>query len=188
MKLKQNLLLIITTFLLFMSASSQAARQGVSFYYGLGQTTGLADNTDFDLAIMGDIMFGIEEDGWALEATAFGGLDATSGDGVQDYSTSGTNFSFIYRTAGSSNWFKYKISITEMDFKYTTAPTNKTDGLTYTIGWGFRASRESRIEIDYNFYSIGNQDNQPVNLEIDAMHMIRFSYFWGGPEYKGRKF
>jgi len=188
MKLKQNLLIIITTFLIFMSASSQAGRQGVSFYYGLGQTTGLADNTDFDLSIMGDVMFGIEEDGWALEASAFGGLDSTSGDGVQDYSASGTNFSLVYRTSGSSSWFKYKISITEMDLKYSVSPTNKTDGLTYTIGWGFRTSRTARLEIDYNYYSIGNQDLQPTNLEIDAMHMIRFSYFWGGSKYQGRSF
>lgn len=180
MKLKQGAILIITTFLMLLTTSSQAGRQGVSFYYGLG--LGVIAPTDFDAAPAGDIMFGMEEDGWALEGLLFNSVAAGTGDPAIDYSTTGSHLGLAYRTIEKNgNWFKFKASATKVSFDLTgSASEVKTNGVTYTVGWGMRMGREARLEIDYNYYK--------SNDLSDALHMVFGRYFWGGSEYQGKAF
>ncbi len=180
MKFKQGALLIISTFFILASSQSQAGRQGVSFYYGLG--AGVVAPTDLDAAPAGDIMFGMEEDGWALEGLIFRGLEAGTSDSAVNYTGGGSHAGLAYRTIErGGNWFKYKVSATKFDFDLSNqTTTTSTRGLTYTIGWGMRMAREARLEIDYNYY---NSDD--LN---DPIHMVFARYFWGGSEYQGKAF
>ncbi|VAW52861.1 hypothetical protein MNBD_GAMMA07-1915 [hydrothermal vent metagenome] len=179
MKLKQSLLLTTMTLLTFMSFHSQAGRQGVSYYYGLG--LGIIAPTDLDIAGVGNLIVGIEEDGWSFEAIAFTSTKAGTDSPAVDYSANGTHFGLAYRTVERNNsWFKFKVSGTKMTFDTTDTTTDfDTSGNSYTIGWGMRMGTNSRLEIDYDFYD---------SNDLDAVHMITTRYFWGGSEYKGRKF
>ena len=180
MKFKQNLLLIITTFLMMVSVESQAGRQGISFYYGLG--LGIVAPTDLDIAPTGDVMFGIEEDGWALEFIGYGSIEAGTNNTAVDYSVSGSHIGLAYRTIESNGqWYKFKVSGTDMDFDFSnTTVEAETTGNSYTIGWGMRMKREARLEIDYSYYK-SDDLNDPV-------HMATIRYFWGGSEYTGNSF
>jgi len=180
MKLKQQLLLVITTFLIFMSVNSQAGRQGINFYYGLG--LGVIAPPNIDVSASGDVMLGIEEDGWALEGIAFIGNEVGTDNTSVDTSASGTHIGLAYRTIErNNNWFKIKVSATSMDFDDTDSSDNvKTNGVSYTLGWGIRMSREARLEIDYSYY-----DSSDIP---DPVHMATLRYFWGGAEYNGRGF
>jgi len=180
MKLKQNSLLIITTFLVFMSANSQAGRQGISFYYGLG--LGVVAPSESDIGGTGDIMFGIEEDGWALELVGYGSIEAGTDNPAVDYSVSGNQIGLAYRTIEENgSWYKFKVSGTDMDFDLSSATTDSaTSGTSYTIGWGMRMNREARLEIDYSYY-----DSDDLT---DPVHMATLRYFWGGSDYQGKAF
>jgi len=180
MKFKQNSLLIITTFLVFMSANSQAGRQGISFYYGLG--LGIVAPADSDIGGTGDIMFGVEEDGWALEAIGYGSIEAGTDNPAVDYSVSGTHIGLAYRTIEENgSWYKFKVSGSEMNFDLTnSAVESETTGTSFTIGWGLRMNREARLEIDYTYY-----DSDDL---VDPVHMATFRYFWGGSDYQGKAF
>jgi len=180
MKFKQNTLLIITTFLVFMSANSQAGRQGISFYYGLG--LGVVAPADSDIGGTGNIMFGIEEDGWALEAIGYGSIEAGTDNPAIDYSVSGSHIGLAYRTIEENGtWYKFKASGTDMNFDLSsTAVETETSGISYTIGWGIRMNREARLEIDYTYY-----DSDDLT---DPVHMATFRYFWGGSDYQGRAY
>ena len=180
MKFKQNSLLIITTFLVFMSASSHAGRQGISFYYGLG--LGVVDQPFTDIGAMGDIMLGIEEDGWALEVIGYASADAGTNDPTVDSAVSGRQIGLAYRTIEENgSWYKLKVSGTEMNFDESDDPIDeKSSGNTYSIGWGLRMNREARLEIEYSYY-----DSKDI---IDPVHMATVRYFWGGSKYQGKSF
>jgi len=180
MKLKQSLLLIITTFVLLVSTNSHAGRQGINFYYGAGAGAALPEASD--PAPIGEIMFGAEEDGWALEIIGYTSTETGTDNNAVDYSISGRHFGIAYRTIERhNNWFKFKVSSTTMDFDNSNTPIDyETKGTSYTFGWGIRINREARLEIDYNFY---NSDN--LN---DPVHIVSARYFWGGSEYQGRDF
>ncbi|RDH81476.1 MAG: hypothetical protein DIZ80_15460 [endosymbiont of Galathealinum brachiosum] len=180
MKFKQNLLLIITTFFMLMSVESQAGRQGISFYYGLG--LGAVAPTDFDVSATGDLMFGIEEDGWALELIGYGSVEAGSNNSAVDYSVSGNHIGLAYRTIEKDGqWYKFKVSGTDMDFDLSNTTTDTvTSGNSYTFGWGMRMNREARLEIDYSYYKSDDL--------ADAVHMATVRYFWGGSEYQGSSY
>jgi len=180
MKFKQHLLLIITTFALLASANSYAGRQGINFYYGLG--TGVAATTDLDPTVTGELMFGAEEDGWALEIIGYNSLEAGTDNTNVDYSLNGRHFGFAYRTIErNNNWFKFKVSSTTMNFDFTdTSVDYESTGISYTFGWGFRMNREARMEFDYSFYNSNDLD--------DPVHIVTARYFWGGSDYQGREF
>ena len=164
-----------------MSANSQAGRQGISYFYGVG--LGVVAPADVDISATGSVMFGVEEDGWALEAIAYSSLEAgTDISTTRDYSVNGNQVGLAYRTIEkNSNWYKIKISNTDMDFDFSdNTPTFVTSGNTYTLGWGMRTSRDSRLEIDYDYY-----DSSDFS---DPVHMISARYFWGGSAYQGKSF
>ncbi len=174
MKLKQSLTLISMALLTFMSASSHAGRQGVSFYYGLG--LGITAPANSDIAATGKIMIGIEEDGWALEALAFNSVETGTDVPNLDYSVNGTELGLAYRTIErNKNWFKFKASSTKMTFDTSTNPNDiDTNGTSFTFGWGQRMDLDARLEIDYTYY-----DTTDLS---DSVHMITALYFWGGPK------
>ena len=180
MKFKQSLLLIITTFLMLLSVNSQAGRQGLSFYYGLG--LGIASPTDVDATATGDLMFGVEEDGWSLEAIGFGSTEAGTKDSSVDYAINGKHVGIAYRTIENNrNWFKIKVSSTDMNVDYSdTSVDFETSGRSYSFGWGLRMAREARAEIEYTYY-----DSDDIS---DPVHMATIRYFWGGSEYQGKSF
>jgi len=180
MKYKQSLLLITTTLVLLMSANSQAGRQGINFYYGLG--LGASQTKSVDIMPTADVVFGFEEDGWALEAIAFGSLEVGTDDTSVDTSMNGSHIGIAYRTIEkNNNWFKFKVSSTKMDFDDSdTSLDYKTKGNSYTIGYGIRMNREARLELDYSYY-----DSSDLS---EALHMIIARYFWGGSEYQGKEF
>jgi len=189
MKFKQPLLSIITTFALLLSANSQAGRQGINFYYGLG--LGLSKVKAVDMMPTADIVFGFEEDGWALEAIAFGSLEAGTDDSSVDTSISGTHIGIAYRTIEKDNsWFKIKVSSTKLDFSDSDGSKDfKTDGTSYTIGYGIRMQHDARLEIDYSYYNGKEKKDPSQNNGLtlkDPVHMIDARYFWGGAPYNGK--
>jgi len=180
MKFKQSLLLIITTFVLLVSANSHAGRQGINFYYGLG--LGISQTEFVDIMPTADVVFGFEEDGWALEGIAFGSLEVGTDDNSVDTSIVGSHIGIAYRTIETNNsWFKFKVSSTKIDFDDSdTSIDYKTKGNSYTIGYGIRMNREARLELDYSYY-----DSSDLS---ESLHMIIARYFWGGSEYQGKAF
>ncbi len=188
MKLKQTLLLIITAFAILLSANSHAGRQGINFYYGLGlglMVPGDVNSTVTGLAATanGEVIFGIEEDGWAIEGIAFNGFEAGSDIKNRDYTPSGSNVGLVYRTIEKKGtFFKYKISSTKMDFDYSdSTKSSSTSGNTYSFGYGWRMARDERMEVEYSFYKSGNS----TELK-DPVHMLTAKYFWGGAPYEGQ--
>lgn len=184
MKLKQTLLFTASSLLILASASSQAGRQGIDFYYGLG--LGAAQPADVDVSATGEIILGIEEDGWAIEGIAYNGLDAGTDVTNVDYSLSGTELGLAYRSIEKNNrYYKIKYSRADMDFEAINTTTNvdrttEGSGNSYTIGMGFRMDREARLEVDYSYHNI---DELP-----DPVHFISLRYLWGGSPYQGRDF
>lgn len=175
MKLKQSLLLIITSSLLMLSTNSHAGREGISFYYGLG--LGVAAPTDYDAVAVSNVIFGFEEDGWAFEGIFLNTTKGESNVSGEDYSFSGSDVGIAYRTIeNDKRWFKFKVS----QIKGTLDRTQNIDvsEVAFTLGWGMRASLDSRMEFDYTYFS-------PDELE-DPIHMLTFRYIWGGAKYQGR--
>lgn len=184
MKLKQTLLFTASSLLILASASSQAGRQGIDFYYGLG--LGAAQPADVDASVTGEIILGIEEDGWAIEGIAYNGMDAATDVTNIDYSLSGTELGLAYRTIEKSNrYYKIKYSRAEMDFETINTATDASittsgSGNSYTVGIGFRMDREERLELDYTYHN--NDDFS------DPVHFVNLRYLWGGSPYQGRDF
>jgi len=176
MKLKRNLLLASMALLSLTSISSHAGRQGVNFYYGLGIGAILPANSDVTAA--GNILFGIEEDGWAFEAIGYASIETGTDDPDVDYSVSGAQYGLAYRTIErNKQWYKFKVSRTDMAFdlkgNLSPAPNDfDTDGTSYTIGWGMRMDHDARFEVDYDYYDSSDPDG--------AAHFITARYFWGG--------
>ncbi len=180
MKFKQNLLLATAAIALLVSANSHAGRQGINFYYGAG--TGIGFLKTIDPLPTGEIMFGVEEDGWALEAIGFSSIEMGTDDSAVNASINGSHLGIAYRTIERHRmWFKIKVSNTRLKIDYTDiSDSGSSSGTGYAIGIGMRMSREARLEIDYNFY-----DNSDI---LDPLHMISAHYFWGGSEYQGKAF
>jgi len=182
MKLKQTLLFTASSLLLLASASSQAGRQGIDFYYGLG--LGAAQPADVDVSATAEIILGIEEDGWAIEGIAYNGMEAGTDITNLDYSLSGTELGLAYRSIEKNNrYYKIKFSRADMDFETINTVTDasttaKTSGKSYTIGMGFRMDREARLEVDYTYH---NNDDLS-----DPVHFVNLRYLWGGSPYQGR--
>lgn len=184
MKLKQYLLITASTLMLVMSASSQAGRQGISYYYGLG--LGAAAPANADVSATGEILLGIEEDGWAFEGIAYSGIDAGTDATSIDYNVSGTELGLAYRTIEKNDrYFKIKFSRADLDLETINTTTDAsfttaTSGNSYTLGIGFRMDREERLELDYTYNNNDDLD--------DPIHFINLRYIWGGSAYQGRSF
>ncbi len=179
MKLKQSLVLATMTFALLLSANSQAGRQGINFYYGLGLGTALYTDSDITSDVMptGELLFGIEEDGWALEGIGFGGLELNS----DPLSIDGYNLGIAYRTIERRNsWFKFKVSKTNIDVNEDNGSRIEASGYSYAVGWGMRINRGTRLEFDYSFFTASRLNG--------SVHMIIGKFFWGGSKYQGKSF
>lgn len=186
MKLKHSLLLTVSTLFIFLSANSHAGREGVNAYYGLG--LGVSSLKTVDPAATGEIIIGIEEDGWALEGIAFSGTDAATDDPETDVSISGKEIGLAFRSIErNERYYKFKVSKTDLDIDnketiagVTTTTTALTEGKSYTVGMGFRMNREARLEVDYTYHN---------NDELaDAVHFVTLRYLWGGAPYHGSSF
>ena len=184
MKLKQSLLIILSTSMMLLSADSFAGRQGINFYYGVG--VGAVAPADSDVTATGNIMVGIEEDGWSLETIGFGSTESGTDISTLDYSVSGVDVGLAYRSIEKNGgYYKFKYSNTNFDIDYKNTVLNstttvETSGNSYTFGMGFRTSRENRFELDYTYHN-----NDDLN---DPVHMITLSYLWGGAPYLGKDF
>lgn len=184
MKLKQYLLITASTLMIVMSASSQAGRQGISYYYGLG--LGAAAPANSDVTATGEILLGIEEDGWAFEGIAYSSMDAGTDTTNIDYNISGAELGLAYRTIEKNDrYYKIKFGRADLDLETinttaNTSVTTATSGKSYTLGIGFRMDREERLELDYTYHS--NDDLS------DPVHFINLRYLWGGSPYQGRTF
>lgn len=186
MKLKQSLSLLSTVLLAAASADSLAGKQGVSSYYGAG--LGLANTKGADTTPSGHLMFGFEEDGWFFEGVAFSTVDAGTDIPTLDYTVSGTDIGLGYRSIEKNGtYYLIKYSSTSVDFKLKETrvlgdaedDSGKLDesGNTYTLGVGFRAGRDERMEVRYSFNNIDNLS--------DPIHLLSFSYLWGGAMAQG---
>lgn len=186
MKLKHSLLLTASSLFIFLSANSHAGREGVNSYYGLG--LGAASLKGVDPAATGEVILGIEEDGWALEGIAFAGTEAATDDPETDVSISGKEIGLAFRSIEKNDrYYKFKVSKTDLDIEdketvaaVTTTTTAATQGKSYTIGMGFRMDRDARLEVDYTLH---NNDTLP-----DAVHFLTVRYLWGGAPYHGTSF
>jgi Outer membrane protein beta-barrel domain len=186
MKLKHSLLLSASTLFIFLSANSHAGREGVNAYYGLG--FGAASMKNVDPAPTGQIVLGIEEDGWALEAIGYASTEVGTDNPETDISISGTDIGLAYRSIEKNDrYYKLKFSKTDLDLEdketiasVTTTTTTATSGKSYTIGMGFRTSRENRVEVDYTLH---NSDDLSDNV-----HLLSLKYLWGGAPYHGTSF
>lgn len=184
MKFKQSLLLILSMSAMLLSANSYAGRQGINYYYGVG--LGAAAPADSDVTATGNLMIGLEEDGWSLEIIGFGSIESGTDITTLDYSISGTDIGLAYRSIEKNGrYYKIKFSNTDLDidFKNTvlnTTTTVETSGNSYTFGMAWRTSRENRVELDYTYH---NNDDLS-----DPVHMVTLSYLWGGAPYLGKQF
>jgi len=182
MKLKHSLLLTASTLFVFLSANSHAGREGVNAYYGLGLAA--TSITDVDPAPTGQIIIGVEEDGWALEAIGYGSTEVGTDASSVDVSVSGTDIGLAFRTIEKNErYYKFKYSMTDLDIDTITTggtTTNATTGNSYTFGMGFRTSRENRVELDYSYHKSDDLS--------DAVHFISLKYLWGGAPYHGTSF
>ena len=186
MKLKHSLLITASTLLVLLSASSHAGRTGVNSYYGIG--LGAAVLPDADAAPTGEIVLGITEDGWALEAIGFASTEVGTDISTVDTSVSGKDIGLSYRSVEKNNrYYKLKVSKTDLDIETkttsgtaTATSTTATEGNSYTIGMGFRMDRETRLEVDYVYH---NNDDL-----TDPVHFLMFKYLWGGAPYQGTSF
>lgn len=183
MKLKHSLLITASTLLVLMSASSHAGRTGVNSFYGLG--LGAAVLPDADAAPTGEVIIGIEEDGWALEGIAFASTEVGTDVSTVDTSISGKEIGLGYRSIEKNHrYYKFKVSKTDLDIETKTTSgtttfsnTTTTEGNSYTVGMGFRMDRDARLEVDYVYH---NNDDL-----TDPVHFLMFRYLWGGAPYQG---
>lgn len=196
MKLKHYLLTTATSALILLSSNSFAGREGVSLYYGLGAGVAapqdipvpadlvglLGANIEFDPTANVELVLGIEEDGWALEAIANQSADVgTSLNGV-DYNLQAVELGIAYRTIERNDrYYKFKYSKTDMDFEFDssgTSATAETEGNSFTVGMGFRMERDQRMEVDFTYHD--NDDTK------EAIYFINMRYLWGGSKYQGK--
>jgi len=166
--------------MLAMTAGAQAANQGIHFYYGVGLTAMLSDEKvpELDAAGGGEVIVGMEEDGWAFEYSGFKTAEAGTNNAALDYTTSMTQISLAYRTIEKGKMY-YKIKVGNMtaDFDFTgTTATAETDGTFVGLGLGMRSNKDARIELEYSLYS---------SDDIDNTHMITLRYLFGGAPYQG---
>ncbi len=186
MKLKQGLLILSSALLVMLSANSHAGRQGVNAYYGLG--AGVLSTSGFDVSATGTITFGLEEDGWAVEAVGIRSMEAGTDDPQTDYSIQGVDIGLGYRTIEKNHrYYIFKYSKTDVDItlketiaNVTTSDTLASNGKSYSFGMGFRMSRENKLEVSYTYHS-----NEDID---DPIHFVNVSYLWGGAPYQGGDF
>ncbi len=186
MKLKHTLLTLTSVLLVMLSTSSFAGRSGVNFYYGLG--LGGVSTKFYDATATASAIIGFEEDGWMIEGVSFASVEAGTDDPETDYSIRGVDVGLGYRTLEKNKRYytikysKTDLELTEKDTdpvtNITTTFTGDLDANAYSIGMGFRTQREARMEVTYSYVSVDGTS--------DPIHLISFSYLWGGTPYQGR--
>lgn len=176
----------ITIFsILMMGASSlYAGNQGVSAYYGIGLGAMLTKDMapDMDVAPTGNIVIGIEEDGWAVEYAAFKTTETGTDDPALDYTISGNQTSLSYRTVESgSHYYKIRYGNSEVDveFKDNVLSPIESSGQVWGLALGMRLARDERLEIEYGVY-VPDEDT------LNNTHILMFNYLFGGPS-SGRR-
>lgn len=167
--------------MLTMAVGAQAGNQGIHFYYGVGAAAVISDEdatVEFDAAVGGEFIVGIEEDGWGFEYSGIRTAESGTNVSATDYTATITQASLAYRTIEKGKtYYKIKAGSMTMDFDFTDATaTAATDGTFVGLGMGMRVKKDQRIELEYTLYSSG---------DIDTTHMVTLRYLFGGAPYEG---
>ena len=172
--------------LAIVSTQSYAGRQGIHFLYGGGLSVAApqvkSNIASHDPTAVGEIVLGVEEDGWAAEYTAMKSLDAGTGASGIDYNTTVSVVSLAYRTVEKNNrYYKYKFGKMDQDFDYIGAgssPTVTTSGNLYSFAVGFRMAQTERLKIEYGYYA--RKKENTTTPFLTGTHMLTLRYLFGG--------
>ncbi|VAW58882.1 hypothetical protein MNBD_GAMMA11-642 [hydrothermal vent metagenome] len=170
---RQRLLYSITTFLMLICNNSHAAEQTIKLYYGLGGGVVVPQVNELDSGVLGELVLGVEENGWALEAVGFTSLETGTDAPTIDYSVQGYHLGLSYRSImRNDSYYIFKIASTDMDFDFSgeitgTAPTS---GINYSVGAGWRMASNQKLEAIYSYY-----DSDDIQ---DPIHMATLRYLW----------
>jgi hypothetical protein len=199
MTLKNKFQLVAMATLLSFAGTALAGKQGINFYGGLGLSAvspNSVDGFEYDTAAGGNAFLGVEEDGWFLEylglaTTKTGTKDpnALITDPETEYAVRGGVGLLGYRTLETKGglYFLLSAGIASLDTTvYQTGQPNETgsfSGNVVSIGMGMRLDKTERIELDYSFMRL-TEDEVP-DVDFDA-HMLTLRYIWGGNPYDPR--
>mgnify|MGYP006921586816 CR=1 FL=1 len=192
MKLNSIFKSLISVAFLAAATQAQAGREGVSYYYGIGlgamQVDEPAGSLGLDTAIDGNLFFGLEEDGWALEYMGFRTADTGTDVSNLEYRIGGNIISLGYRTLETgSTYYKFAYGQANADVDVMNTTTNGTvsgsfDANVYTVGWGMRLQSKNRFEVNYSYIDASGDETNTAS----KIHMINARYMWGGSEPSGR--
>jgi len=194
MKIQYHLLFAMM--LVMASAQSQAGRQGIHFLYGGGLSVVIpqvrSNIVSHDPVAAGEIVVGVEEDGWAAEYSGLRSLDAGTNNAAADYNVTISQVSLSYRTIErNGRYYKYKYGRMDQDINIVSSTgatiagssSNQTSGDVYGFAIGFRRNQTERWEIEYSYYSRNTENSaQPY---LSGAHMISLHYIFGGAPYEG---
>ncbi len=172
MNFKHKLNVSIFT-LLMVSTSVAMAGKGVDFLYGIGGAAFFSEDKTMDAAAAAEFMFGFEEDGFAFEVALANTMESGTAVSTRDYKASIQQTTLSYRTIEKNKmYYKVKFGSMKVDLDYSdTTATLATDGNVFGLGIGRRMAKDTRMELDYMFYS---------SSDIDNTHMLVFRYLFGG--------
>lgn len=145
------------------------------FYGGVGMGGTILTGGDyaFDFsALMISGTIGYEDMGWAVEAKIAEGRDITEFTELDSISSVG----LAYRSIEKNGRY-YKIKVGQAEF-FDGIDSERVIGL----GIGFRADRDSRVELEYEYIPFGISD---FGLDL-PVHMISMNYLFGGASYNSR--
>ena len=163
--------------LLMLSTSAAMAGKGIDLLYGVG-IAGFASQddtniTETDATVAGEFLIGFEEDGFALEFGVANSMESGTTVTNRDYQASIQHSTLAYRTIEKNKkYYKIKFGTMDVDWDYSDATTmDSTSGNVFGIGMGKRTAKDTRMELEYMFYS---------SSDVDNTHMIVFRYIFDG--------
>jgi len=192
MNLKNKILLVIMAGLLGFAGMATAGKQGISFYGGLGLSAvqpNSINGFEYDPAAGGNAFLGLEEDGWFLEYVGLATVQTGTNDPDIEYAVQGGVGALGYRTLETQSGFYFLLSVGKASFDVTVTATGLPDatgnfsGNAISLGMGMRLDKTERIELDYSFMRL-TEDDVP-DSDFDA-HMLTLRYIWGGNPYDPR--
>ena len=178
--------------LAIVSVQSHAGRQGIHLLYGIGLSAAApqvkTSIPSHDIAPVGEITAGIEEDGWAAEYSAMRSLDTGTDTANMDYNLSIRLASLSYRTVErNSRYYKYKYGLMSQNFDYISTNSTpltgdsrvNTSGNLYSFAVGFRMGQTERMEVEYGYYA-RKKENSSTTPYLGGTHMLTVRYLFGG--------
>jgi hypothetical protein len=192
MTLKNKIQLVAMAALLCVAGTAVAGKQGISFYGGLGLSAvapKAVNGFEYDPAAGGNITLGIEEDGWFVEYIGVATVKAGTNNPNIEYAAQGGVGFFGYRTLETKGGLYFLLGVGKASFEGTETQTGLPDdimdysGNAVSLGMGMRLDKTERIELDYSFMRL-SEDDVP-DSDFDA-HMLTLRYIWGGNSYDPR--